>query len=65
MKSTKVIKHPFRVKKSDHWLGEYRYYVYREDTNEVWRYFQSRKDAYEFAYYSNGNMGTYSRALWY
>ena len=59
-----VKKHPFRVKKCNGWHGE-KYCVYNENTNEVWRYFVSRRDAYEFAYYSNGNIGQYSTSLWY
>jgi len=64
-----VIKHPFRVRKTSWGLDRFglerNYYVYNENTKEVWRYFDSRRDAYEFAFYSNGNIGQYSTTLWY
>lgn len=60
-----VIKHPFRVRKFEDWLGRFKYYVFREDTGEIWNYFESRRDAFEYAYYSNGNVGQYKRELWY
>ena len=59
--TSNVIKHPFRVKKG----GFYKYYVYNEETLETWRCFESRRDAYEFAYYSNGNTEPYTTSKWY
>lgn len=59
--NSNVIKHPFRVKKG----GFYKYYVYNEETKETWRNFDSRRDAYECAFYLNGNTGQYNRSLWY
>lgn len=65
VKRSEVKKHPFRVHKMEEdWHGN-KYYVKNEDTGEVWRYFQGRMDAYEFAYYSNGNIEPYTRDKWY
>lgn len=60
-----VKKHPFRVRKiNGGWFGN-KYAVFREDTKETWRYFESRRDAYEYAYFSNGNTQPYTRDKWY
>ena len=65
-----VIKHPFRVMKlGGSYCFQYNFYrnymVYNEVTNEDWRYFESRRDAYEYAYFMNGNIKPYNRKMWY
>ena len=62
-----VKKYPFRVKifKDNPRWSDRRYLVYNKETDQAWRYFGSRTDAYEYAYYMNGNIGQYSRKLWY
>lgn len=62
MKRNDVIKSPFKVKKIN---LKYKYSVYNAETGETWRYFDSRRDAYEYAYFMNGNTGIYTRDKWY
>lgn len=61
---SEVIKHPFRVRRIDGWHGE-KYAVFNEITKKTWRSFVSRKDAFECAYFFNGNIGQYHIGLWY
>ena len=65
MKRNDVIKTPFKVKKIDGIYRYHRYKVYNAETGETWRYFDSRRDAYEYAYFMNGNTGIYTRDKWY
>ncbi len=66
MLKQEVIKHPFRVRKmaGGDWHGN-KYYVCNENTKETWRRFESRRDAYECAYYLNGNIEPYTTSKWY
>ena len=69
LRRQKVKKHPFIVKRTETWSWNkkkrYKYYVINEQTGETWRTFSSRRDAYEYAYYSNGNIEPYRPELWY
>lgn len=56
----KVIKYPFKVFRiEDGWWFGNNFYVKNIETDEIWRYYKKLRDANEFAWFANGNIGEY------